>query len=111
MGQRNLVVTSEQTARISLGGQSIALHFFPFRELMYVDISIGSQSIVYGKRVLPNQWLLPNYVAEGRGNMRFETYASDGQDYVWWEGFNKKFRFCAYNVKELAELESKQEEA
>ena len=76
---------------------------------MYVDISQNTYSIVSGKRVMANQWLLPNYVAEGIGNLRFETYKADGDDYVWYEGFNTKFRlvsaivsFCTwYKFREI----------
>ena len=40
------------------------------------------------------------------GNIRFETYQSDGNDYVWWEGFNTKFRLTAYTEDEIKEMET-----
>ena len=76
---------------------------------MYADISQDTTQIANGKRMIPNKWLLPNYVAEGAGNIRFETYKSDGEDYVWWEGFNVKFRLCSYTAEEIAELEAEAE--
>ena len=53
---------------------------------------------------MANEWLLPNYVAEGIGNIRFETYAADKDDYVWFEGFNSKFRLVSYNADEIGAL-------
>ena len=108
--QRYLTITEEQTATFTIGSKTFSFHFYPFRGLMYADISEGESQIANGKRVMPNAWLLPNYVAEGVGNIRFETYKSDGDDYVWWEGFNVKFRLCSYTAEELEELEASEEE-
>ena len=70
---------------------------------MYADVRIGNQYVVAGKRVMANQWILPLYVTAG-GNFRIETYAADRDDYVWYEGFNTKFRLVVYSGEEMAEM-------
>lgn len=110
MTQRYIENVEDQTVNLSINGTSFVFHFFAFRSLMYVDISQNSNSIVNGKRVMANQWLLPNYVAEGIGNLRFETYKADGDDYVWYEGFNAKFRLVSYTDEEIKKMEEALEE-
>lgn len=106
MTQRYLEVVEEQTTSLSINGKSFTFHFFAFRNLMYVDISRNGENIVISKRIMPNRWLIPEYVATGIGNIRFETYKADEDDYVWWEGFNTKFRLVSYKADEIEELES-----
>lgn len=106
MTQRYLEVIEEQTTSLSINGKSFTFHFFAFRNLMYVDISRNGENIVISKRVMPNKWLIPEYVATGIGNIRFETYKADEDDYVWWEGFNTKFRLVSYKADEIKELET-----
>lgn len=105
MEQRYLQKEEDQSVSIQIGNRTYRFHFFPFRNLMYMDVSYRREMIIAGKRVLPNQWLLPNYIAEGRGNLRFETYKADGNDYVWWEEFNDKFRLMLYKDAEIKSLE------
>lgn len=111
MTQRYIDEVEDQTVNLSINGTSFLFHFFAFRNLMYVDISQRDNAIAMGKRVMTNQWLLPNYVAEGIGNIRFETYKADGDDYVWYDGFNTKFRLVSYTDAEIAEMEEKAEDA
>jgi hypothetical protein len=110
MTDRYLNTEEEQETTISMGGRSFRIRFYPFRNLMYMDLSDGEESVFNGKRVMANQWILPNYIAEDVGNMRFETYASDSEDYVWWAGFNTKFRLVSYTPDEIAEIEAAKEE-
>ena len=107
MGTQRFIQTIEdQEVNLALNGRTFHFHFFAFRDLMYVDVSRRSMVIFNGKRVMANQWILPNYIAEGIGNIRFETYASDGDDYVWWEGFNHKFRLVSYTDDEIKQMEA-----
>ena len=106
MTQRFLEVVEDQTTTLSINGKSFSFHFFAFRNLMYVDISRNGENIVISKRIMPNKWLIPEYMATGIGNIRFETYKADSDDYVWWEGFNTKFRLVSYRDDEIEELES-----
>lgn len=107
MVQQELLIQAEQEGYIGCNGTQIMFRLFAFRGIMYMDITIGDEAIVLARRVIPNQWLLPNYVAQGMGNIRFETYKSDGNDYVWWEGFNTKYRLTSYTEEEIAEMEAK----
>lgn len=102
---QEISVSEEQTVMIEVGERVFALHLFPFRGLMYCDIMDGDEYIVCGKRVLPNAWLLPLYKMSRGGNFRFETYAPDASEYVWWEGFNDKFWLAYYAEDEIAEME------
>ena len=110
MTERSLNIEEEQEVSISMRGGSFRIRFYPFRNLMYMDLTSRDEPIFSGKRVMANQWILPSYIAEETGNMRFETYASDSDDYVWWEGFNTKFRLVSYTPEEIAEMESTTEE-
>lgn len=104
---RYLQVIPDQNYSFTLGKVTFAIHLYPFRDLMYIDIKAKGEYVARGKRVLPNAWLLPSYVAEGIGNIRFETYVSDGDEYVWYEGFNKMFRLTSYTDAEIKELNKK----
>lgn len=108
MEQRDIGIQEEQTLGISVNGASYTFRFYPFRNLMYMDLTQNEIDIIRGKRVIPNKWLIPNYVAEGSGNVRFETYDADGDDYVWWEGFNTKFRLMVYTDDEIKVLEEEE---
>lgn len=110
MTQRYIEQVEDQTVSLSINGTSFVFHFFAFRNLMYADISRMDTTVANGKRVMANQWLLPNYVAEGIGNIRFETYESDGDDYVWYDGFNTKFRLFSYTDDEIKAMEEESEE-
>ena len=105
MEQIYIEVQEEQTTSVSVNGMSYTLRFYPFRDLMYMDLTQNDIDIIMGKRVISNKWLIPSYVAEGTGNIRFEAYKADGDDYVWWEGFNTKFRLMVYTDEEIKELE------
>ena len=109
--QRFIQTIADQTTTLAINGRSFNFHLFAFRGLMYIDISRRGEAIVTGKRVMANQWILPNYVAEGMGNIRFETYASDGDDYVWYEGFNTKFRLVSYTDAQIKEMEAEEASA
>ena len=104
MQQQYLSVSEEQTVYVRLGGRTYKVRFYPFRELMYMDIILDEEYVVAGQRVIPNQWLIPEYLTGEYGNFRFETYEADGDDYVWWEGFNVKFRLCCYSEAEVEEI-------
>lgn len=106
MIQQFLQNIEEQNISFGVNGRSFSFRFFAFRELMYVDIERNGVKILNAKRVMANQWLLPNYIAKGIGNLRFETYKADGDDYVWYDGFNTKFRLMTYTDAEIQELES-----
>lgn len=101
MTQKYLNVTEEQTANFMIGGRGFLLRLYPFRKLMYMDLTEGDNVIFSGKRVIQNRWILPAHIAQGVGNLRFETYPSDKNDYVWWDGFNTKFRLMVYTFDEL----------
>jgi len=107
MTERYIATTEDQTTVLSINGKSFTFRFFAFRGLMYVDISRNDVRIVTGKRIMANRWLIPEYVATGIGNIRFETYKADGDDYVWYEEFNNKFRLVAYKASEIEEMEAK----
>lgn len=109
MTQRYLNVEEEQTVNYTIGGRSFLFRFYGFRDIMYMDVKEGETNIMAGKRVMANRWILPSYIAEGYGNLRFETYASDANDYVWWEGFNTKFRLVSYTDAELKNMEKEEE--
>lgn len=106
MTQRYIEKVEDQTTSLSINGKSFVFHFFAFRGLMYVDISRQGTYIVRAKRIMPNRWLIPEYVSNGIGNIRFETYKADEEDYVWYEEFNTKFRLVSYREKEIEELEA-----
>ena len=106
--QRFIQEIEEQEISLAINGRTFHFRFFPFRSLMYVDISRRGEAIYNAKRIISNKWLLPNYVAEGIGNIRFETYASDGDDYVWWDGFNTKFRLVSYTDDEIKAMEEEE---
>ena len=108
MTQRYIANSEEQELTLSINGTAFHFRFFAFRNLMYVDISRNQKSVVNAKRVMSNQWLLPNYVAEEIGNIRFETYESDGDDYVWYDGFNTKFRLVTYTDAEIKKMEEEE---
>lgn len=110
MTQRYLSNSEEQEQTLAINGRSFHFRFFAFRNLMYVDISRNKQSIANAKRIISNQWLLPNYVAEGIGNIRFETYKADGDDYVWYDGFNTKFRLVTYTDAEIKKMDENEEQ-
>lgn len=95
----------EQNLRISLGSSVYNTRIYAFRGLMYMDISRNGEYIVAGKRVMANQWLLPHYVVDSGGNFRFETFQADRDDYVWYDGFNTKFRLTSYRTEELEAME------
>lgn len=105
MTQQFLQNIEDQNISFNINGRSFFFRFFAFRALMYVDVERNGVQILNAKRVMANQWIIPNYIAEGIGNIRFETYKSDGDDYVWYEGFNVKFRLMAYTDAEIKELE------
>ena len=110
MTQRYIANTEDQTTVLSINGKSFSFRFFAFRGLMYVDISRNGTNIVMAKRVMANRWLIPEYAAVGIGNIRFETYKSDADDYVWYDGFNTKFRLMSYMANEIEEMESEEAE-
>ena len=110
MQQQFVSVSEEQTIYVRLGGRTYKVRLYSFRELTYIDVEMGGEYIIAGQRVMANRWIIPEYMAGEDGNFRFETYASDGDDYVWWEGFNKKFRLCCYSQEEIDEMEAKSAE-
>ena len=105
MTERSLNISEEQERTVMIKNVGFRLRFFVFRQLMYVDIRKSGEYIVRAKRVMSNQWLIPGYHAEGIGNLRFETYDADRDDYVWYEDFNTKFRLVSYTSEEIEELE------
>lgn len=110
MTERHIANVEDQTTYLSINGKSFSFRFYAFRGLMYVDITRNDENLVIGKRVIANRWLLPEYIATGIGNIRFETYKADGDDYVWYEGFNTKFRLVSYREKEIEEMEAESAE-
>lgn len=109
--QRYIQAIEDQMVNLAINGRSFNFHIFAFRGLMYIDVSRKGVAIYNGKRVMANQWILPPYIAEGIGNIRFETYDSDGTDYVWWEGFNQKFRLVTYTDAEIKNMGKEQSNA
>ena len=103
MQQVTLKNEEVQTLRLALGGVPYIFRFYPFRSLMYVDITKVKNVIVAGKRVMVGEWLVPPYMSNEDGNVRFEAWAPDRESYVWYEGFNTKFRFMVYGADELEE--------
>lgn len=106
MTQRYIGNVEDQAVSLSINGKTFSFHFFAFRNLMYVDISRNGEYLVRAKRVMPNRWLIPEYSATGIGNIRFETYKADEEDYVWYDEFNTKFRLVSYRANEIEEMES-----
>ena len=106
MYQQYIEVTEEQTAYLAVSTISLSIRFYSFRGLMYMDLSYGDDYIFAGKRVIQNSWLLPSYMNEEYGNVRFESYKADGDDYVWWDGFNEKFRLMVYTPEEVKAMET-----
>ena len=105
MRQIGLRQDEVQDTRISIGSSVYNVHLFAFRGLMYIDVMRDGEYIVAGKRIIANQWLLPHYVRKMGGNFRFETYQSDREEYVWYTGFNTKFRLTVYGSEEIDENE------
>ena len=105
MQQQFIEKSPSQTVFVSLGVGVMRFNFYAFRDIMYVDIFMNDTYIYAGRRIIANQWLLPSYLTGEYGNIRFETYKSDENDYVWWEGFNDKFRLMAYSSEEYQEIE------
>lgn len=110
MTQRYLLNLPEQEMDITLKSTNFHLRFYSFRNLTYVDIHRGQVPMCLGKRVMANWWLFPEYISHTYGNVRFETYKSDGDDYVWYEGFNTKFRLMAYSVSDMEQLDMSAED-
>lgn len=106
MTQRYIEKEEDQTVSLSINGRTFTFHFFAFRGLMYVDISRQGNYLVRAKRIMPNRWLIPEYMTNSIGNIRFETYKADEEDYVWYEEFNTKFRLVSYRANEIAALEA-----
>lgn len=106
--QRFIQNIEDQIVNLAINGRSFTFHFFPFRGLMYMDVIRKGITIYSGKRVMANQWMLSPYIAEEIGNIRFETYAADEEDYVWWEDFNKKFRLVSYTDEEIKRMEAEE---
>ena len=104
MKQVNLKTEETQTVRITLGGRNYGLRIYPFRGLMYADVTRNKEYVLAGKRIMANQWVLPLYYTAGKGNFRFETYIADRNSYVWYEDFNSKFRLVIYDGEEIAEM-------
>lgn len=105
MTQRYIENVEDQTVSLSINGKAFGFHFFAFRGLMYVDISRQGEYLVRAKRIMPNRWLIPEYMTNSIGNIRFETYKADEEDYVWYEEFNTKFRLVSYRANEIEALE------
>lgn len=106
---RQVTLSSEETqiVQIVLGGKSYQFRFYPFRTLMYMDAQLNKDYVFAGKRIMSNKWLLPHYVTPDGSNLRFETYKPDANSYVWYEGFNTKFRLVVYNADEVTEINGK----
>lgn len=103
MTQQMISVEEDQDVYVRLGTTSYLLHLYAFRGLMYYDLVVADETVISGQRVMSWLWLVPKYRAEGEGNFRFEVYKADGNDYVWWEDFNTKFRLCVYGADEMEE--------
>lgn len=106
MTQRFIGKVEDQTISLSINGKAFTFHFFAFRNLMYVDIYRQGEYIVRAKRIMPNKWLIPEYKATGIGNIRFETYKADEDEYVWYKDFNDKFRLVSYKESELERIDA-----
>ena len=106
MLQKQIGQREEQQFSVSMGNTTFQLRLYAFRDLMYMDLLQGGEYVFAGKRVMANQWILPSYLAEDRGNLRFETYKADDKDYVWYKEFNTKFRLMIYTASEFKEVES-----
>lgn len=107
----NLYNTNEeQFVYATLSSRPYTFRFYMFRGLLYVDITSRGENLAVGQRVMANQWLIPNYMANHYGNVRFETYAADADEYITPAGFNLKFRLRGYSAKEIAAMEAAAEE-
>ena len=105
MEERTLSVTDEQTIYIALGNDVATVRLYAFHGLMYCDIYFRKDDyLVAGQRVITGVWMMPTYTNKIYGNLRFESYDSDGDDYVWWEGFNTKFRLVTYTKEEMEQM-------
>ena len=108
MTERYLDNVEDQEQTFTIRNASFRFRFFVFRNLMYMDINMRGEPIVRGKRVMANRWLIPEYYGEGIGNIRFETYKADSEDYVWYKDFNTKFRLVSYTAAEIAEMQEEE---
>ena len=110
MYQQYIEVADEQTVYLALSLVALQVRLYAFRGIMYMDLSSGDDYIFAGKRVIQNTWLLPSFMTEQYGNIRFESYKADGDDYVWWDGFNEKFRLMVYTPDEVKAMEKQETE-
>lgn len=101
MKNYSLAQIDDLSTIISLGNGTYTLRLYAFRELIYADVLENDKYVVSGKRVMLGEWIIPPYLVQGRGNIRFEAYAADSDDYVWYTGYNTKFRLVGYTAKEI----------
>ena len=76
---------------------------YEFNGLMYMDVSVDDERLVAGKRVVQNEWILPEYLGRRLGNFRFETSEADRDSYPNYEGFNEKFKLAVYSPVEFSD--------
>lgn len=104
MEEYEISQTEEQSLNIGLANEIFNLRLYAFRDLMYADVTMGEEYLVCGKRLIAGEWIIPPYYAKPYGNFRFESYESDSDEYVWYTGFNTKFRLVAYTAEEVEAL-------
>lgn len=93
----------DQSVWITLKDTTCLLRIYEFGDLVFVDVKVDDDYVLAGHRVMCNSWILPAYVAVDRGNIRFEAYAPDANEYVSVSGFNDKFRLAYYLSDEIEE--------
>lgn len=101
MTEYTISETEEQTLNIRLENEIFVLRLYAFRDLMYADVLRGEEYLICGRRVIEGEWLIPPYAASQYGNLRFESFAADRDEYVWYTGFNSKFRLVAYTAEDV----------
>lgn len=70
--------TANQTFEIQVKGYLVSFYLHTFRELMYVDISVGDENIVNGLRVVKGEKLLPPKTERMLGGNFFFMLLGDG---------------------------------
>ena len=104
--EQYLVKKARQTVWITIKSTTFEISLFPINSVMYISVRTSPNDvIVASRRIVANEWLLPSYKVISSGNFRFEVYSADADEYVWYDGFNDKFRFCWYTNEEIAEME------
>ena len=102
----SLANIDDLTTILQLGREVFTVRLYGFRDITYADVLQNNEYIVAGKRVMIGDWILPKYLVSEFGNVRFEAYSSDSDEYVWYTGYNTKFRLVSFTANEIKAMEA-----